>query len=119
MRFGSCKIAVACLVVGAALTGCVVAPAPGYYRAGVVVSNVEPPPPQYEVVGVAPVPGYIWIGGAWFWEGGRYAWRPGHWEAPRPGYRWVPHTWRREGDRWHMEGGRWEGERREERREER
>jgi WXXGXW repeat (2 copies) len=113
------KITVACLLLGGALSGCVVAPAPGYYRAGVVVSEVEPPPPRYEVVGVAPSPGYIWIGGAWFWEGGRYAWHPGRWEAPRPGYRWVPHTWRREGNRWQMDGGRWEHEGREEHREER
>src|SRR5437588_2832579 len=67
-------------------------------------------PPRYEVVGVAPAPGYLWISGAWLWERGRYAWHPGRWEAPRPGYRWVPHAWRREGNRWHMEGGRWERE---------
>src|ERR1700719_3853865 len=99
------KVAVASLLLSAALSGCIVAPAPGYYG-DVAVTEVAPPPPQYEVVGVAPTPGYIWIGGAWFWEGGRHVWHPG---------RWVPHTWRREGARWHMQGGRWEREGRERR----
>ena len=115
MKYISVSLALVGPLLGAALvSGCVVAPAPGYYRAGVVVTEVEPPPPRYEVVGVAPAPGYLWIGGAWLWESGRYAWHPGRWEAPRPGYRWVPHAWRREGNRWHMEGGRWEREEREE-----
>jgi len=108
------RLAVASVLVSAALSGCIVAPAPGYY-ADVAVTEVAPPPPQYEVVGVAPAPGYIWIGRAWFWEGGRHAWHPGHWDAPRPGYRWVPHTWRRDGNRWHMQGGRWERQQRERR----
>jgi len=103
MKLNSAKVAVASALLSAALSGCVVAPAPGYY-ADVAVTEVAPPPVQYEVVGVAPTPGYIWIGGAWFWEGGRYAWHPGHWEAPRPGYR--------------MQGGGWEREGREEHREE-
>jgi len=103
MKPNSATVAVASALLSAALSGCVVAPAPGYY-ADVAVTEVAPPPVQYEVVGVAPTPGYIWIGGAWFWEGGRYAWHPGHWEAPRPGYR--------------MQGGGWEREGREEHREE-
>jgi len=114
MSFNFARVAVASALFGAALSGCIVAPAPGYY-ADVAVTDVAPPASQYEVVGVAPNPGYIWIGGAWFWEGGRHVWHPGRWEAPRAGYRWVPHTWRREGDRWHMQGGRWEHEGREER----
>ena len=116
MKLNFAKVAVASALFGAALSGCIVAPAPGYY-ADVAVTDVAPPAPQYEVVGVAPSPGYIWIGGAWFWEGGRHAWHPGHWEAPRAGYRWVPHTWHQEGGRWHMQGGRWEHEGREQRQE--
>ncbi|TLY76741.1 MAG: hypothetical protein E6K43_01255 [Gammaproteobacteria bacterium] len=112
MKLSSVRVALAGALLSAALSGCIVAPAPGYY-ADVAVTEVAPPAPQYEVVGVAPAAGYIWIGGAWFWESGRYGWRPGRWEAPRPGYRWVPHTWRREGNRWHMQGGRWERGRRE------
>jgi hypothetical protein len=105
------RLAVASVLLSAALSGCIVAPAPGYYG-DVAVTDVAPPPPQYEAVGVAPAPGYIWIGGAWFWEGGRHVWHSGRWEAGRPGYRWVPHTWRRDGNRWHMQGGRWEREER-------
>ena len=62
---------------GALLGGCVVAPAPGYYGGGAVVT-VAPPAPQYEVVGVAPTPGFVWFGGYWNWVGGtsRVGWRP-------------------------------------------
>ena len=110
MKFTATKLLVAGVIASAVLSGCVVAPYPGY--ADVAVSYQEPPPVQYEVVGVAPSPGYLWIGGAWFWEGGRYAWHPGRWEAPRQGYHWVPHTWRRVGNSWHMQGGRWDHDRR-------
>ena len=93
-------------VVSASLLGaCVVAapPPPG----GPYVA-MAPPAPQVEVVGVAPAPGYFWIGGFWGWEGGRHVWFPGRWEAPRPGYRWVPHAWVREGGGYRMHEGHWE-----------
>jgi hypothetical protein len=111
--------AAACVLSAAALSGCVVTPVG---VEGEVVAYQPPPPVRYEVIGVAPAPGYFWIGGAWFWEGGRYDWRPGHWEAPREGYRWVAHGWRRSGNSWRMQPGHWEehrGGRREERREDR
>jgi hypothetical protein len=55
---------------------------------------VAPPPPQVEVVGVAPGPGYIWLGGYWNWEGGRHVWVPGRWDVPPRGYHtWVAHRW--------------------------
>jgi hypothetical protein len=73
------------------LAGCVVAPAPRYYGDATVM--VAPPPPQVEIVGVAPAPGYVWIGGYWNWVGGRHEWVGGRWEAGRPGYHWVPHRW--------------------------
>jgi hypothetical protein len=105
MRLSFLRIALTGVLLGAGLSGCIVAPVPA---SGDVVAYEAPPAPQYEVVGVAPAPGYFWIGGAWFWEGGRYAWHPGHWEAPRAGYRWVPHTWTRGGRGWHMHPGHWE-----------
>jgi YXWGXW repeat-containing protein len=80
MKLSSVKILLAGALLGAALSGCIVAPAPAYEGEAVYQA---PPPVQYEAVGVAPSPGYFWIGGAWFWEGGRYGWHPGHWEAPR------------------------------------
>ena len=95
----------------ASLGGCVVAPTRPYPVApGYVVA--PPPPVQNEVIGVAPAPGWFWIGGFWGWGGGRYAWHPGHWEAPRPGYRWVPHTWQRGREGWHSHEGHWEHDRR-------
>lgn len=96
------------------LAGCVVAPvpppqygyvAPGY---GYDVATLPPPPPRYEVVGVAPYPGAIWIAGYWGWADGRYVWNRGYWHAPRPGYHWVPYRWAPHGNVWRGEGGRWE-----------
>jgi hypothetical protein len=86
------KVAMAALALASVmLAGCVVAPAPRYYGDATVM--VAPPPPQVEIVGVAPAPGYVWIGGYWNWVGGRHEWVAGRWEAGRPGYHWVPHRW--------------------------
>jgi hypothetical protein len=83
----------------ALMSGCVVAvrPAPVVYTqpaysepAGEVVVDSAPPPPQYEVIGVAPGPGYLWIGGYYHWLGGRWVWYRGHYELPpRAGAHWV------------------------------
>jgi hypothetical protein len=94
------------LLSGMALSGCVVVPDQGHYAGGVVM--VAPPPPRVEVVGVAPTPGYVWIGGYWNWVGGRHEWVPGRWEAGRPGRHWVAHAWVRQGDGWRMRPGHWE-----------
>ena len=91
------------LLMAAALSSCVVAdPYAGPY------TDVPPPPPRVEVYGVAPAPGWIWMGGYWGWVGGRHEWVPGHWAEPRPGYRWVPHTWVHERGGWHMHEGHWD-----------
>jgi hypothetical protein len=97
----------AAIVTGLSLTlsACVVYPARGYYVGPAVA--VAPPPPVVETYGVAPAPGYVWIGGYWSWVGGRHVWVGGHWDAARPGYRWEPHHWVRRGDGWHLAGGRW------------
>src|ERR1017187_5927515 len=51
------KVAMAALALASVtLAGCVVAPAPRYYGDATVM--VAPPPPQVEIVGVAPAPGY-------------------------------------------------------------
>ena len=109
-------LAAAALALAAALGGCVVAPAyprypsgPGYggYDDGVVTT--APPQPRYEVVGVAPYPGWLWIGGFWTWRANRHVWVDGHWEAPRRGYRWQPHRWEPAsgGRGWREAPGRW------------
>lgn len=110
MKLTFVKVAVAGALVGAVLSGCVVTARPVVPTVGVgveVVAPSAPPAPQVEVVGVAPAPGYFWIGGAYFWEGGRYVWRGGRWEAPRPGYHWVPHAWVYANGGWHMHAGHW------------
>jgi hypothetical protein len=82
MRIASAKIAIAGALLALTLAGCVVAPAePG----GAVVAYSAPPAVRYEAIGVAPTPGYFWVGGNWFWERGAYNWHPGYWQAPRPG----------------------------------
>ena len=94
------------VVITMALPACVVVPDQGHYAGGVVM--VAPPAPRVEVVGVAPYPGYVWIGGYWNWVGGRHEWVAGRWVAGRPGYHWVGHTWVRAGDGWRMHPGHWE-----------
>jgi hypothetical protein len=90
--------AAALVSVLALMSGCVVAvrPAPVVYSepmytqpAGEVVVDSDPPPPQYEVVGVAPGPGFIWVGGYWHWNG-RWVWYGGHYaRPPHPGAVWI------------------------------
>lgn len=89
------------------LGGCVVTPGPDpYYTGGVVMK--APPPQRVEIIGTAPYPGYIWIGGFWSWHNHRHEWVPGRWEAPRHGNHWVPHRWDRDGKYWRERRGHWE-----------
>jgi hypothetical protein len=96
----------AVLLLSATLGGCVVYPAgePEYYGAA---GPVAPPAPVVETYGVAPSPGFFWVGGYWNWAGGRHVWVGGHWEAPRAGYRWAPHHWVQRRDGWHLAPGHW------------
>jgi hypothetical protein len=108
MKITTVKIAIAGVVLGLALTGCVVTARPAVPVVGVgIVYSAPPPPPAEVVVGVAPSPGYFWVGGNYVWEGGRYVWHGGRWMAPHPGYRWVPHHWVEGGGGWHPEPGHW------------
>jgi hypothetical protein len=108
MNLNSLRLAASALVMSAALSACYVAPVgPGPAPGGEVVAYAEPPPVQYEAVGVAPYPGAFWIGGSWFWSGGRYVWHGGYWERPRPGYRWVQHGWVHGPRGWRETPGHW------------
>jgi hypothetical protein len=111
------------LVLGTAtaLGGCVVAPVgarrvyrgdrdrDGYGHDGYDddLVTIAPPEPRYEVIGVAPFVGALWIGGHWNWAGGRYAWAPGYWSRPRPGYRYESPRWNRHGRGWRQDRGGW------------
>jgi len=105
MRTGTFKALVGALLL-ATLTvgGCVVTARPAYVGETVMV---EPPPPQEEVIGVAPAAGYVWLGGYWNWVGGRHVWVAGHWGPGRPGYYWAPHHWVRAGGGWRLAEGHW------------
>jgi hypothetical protein len=108
MRLTSLKAGVAAAVLVATLSGCVVTARPAAVVVpGEVVTYSAPPPPRAEVIGVAPVPGYFWVGGHYRWEGGVYVWHPGVWTAPRPGYHWVAHEWHPVGNTWHYSPGHW------------
>jgi hypothetical protein len=98
-------LATATLLGGCVVRGSVAVPEPVVYVGGTV--SVAPPPPQVEVIGVPPQPGYVWLGGYWNWAGGRHVWVGGHWEAPRAGYRWVPHEWVHAGGGWRLRQGHW------------
>jgi hypothetical protein len=96
----------ALLALLAATSGCVVAvrPAPvgvAYVaEPGEVVVDAAPPEPIVEVVGVAPGPGYFWVGGYYHWYGNRWGWVRGHYELPpRHGAVWI-------GPRYEVRGGR-------------
>jgi hypothetical protein len=102
------------------LSACVVAPYPRYRQAYVAQpvavdpqnevlaeTDVAPPPPQVEVIPVAPFVGAVWIGGYWGWQGGRHVWYGGRWEHPRAGYIWHPHAWVAVGGHWRLRAGYW------------
>jgi hypothetical protein len=80
--------------------------APAMVETGPVIT-VAPPPPQVEVITVAPGPGFFWIGGYWNWVGGRHVWMGGHWEAHRPGYFYAPGHWVQHSNGWAFASGRW------------
>ncbi len=102
--FGTLLIAASVATVFG-LTGCVVEPIRPRFVGEVV--TVAPPPAQVELIGVAPAPGYVWMGGYWSWVGGRHVWVAGHWDAPRPGFYWEPHAWVHTGSGWHLREGHW------------
>jgi hypothetical protein len=73
-----------------------------------VVVQEAPPSPQVEVVGVAPSPLHVWIGGFWAWHG-RWVWEPGRWELrPRGRVAWVAGHWDRHLNGWVWVPGHWE-----------
>ena len=70
--------------------------------------GAAPPPDQVEVVGIAPYPGEVWIGGYWSWSYGRYVWVPGYWaRRPWPRAVWAPGRWRKVRRGWRWTPGRW------------
>jgi hypothetical protein len=76
--------------------------------AQVVVRVAPPPPARVGVVGVAPGPGYVWVGGYQRWNGHAYVWVAGRWvRPPRPGVVWVSPRWVHTGGGWVFHKGYW------------
>ena len=113
-RYGLLIIAVggiAALGAGCVERQVVYVPAqPGATTTGPAVAEQAPPPPQVEVVPVAPGPDYVWlpgywsigVGGSWVWIGGHYGLPPrphaigvgGHWGRRGRDYVWIGGHWR-------------------------
>lgn len=107
----ACPAALLVLAAALSLSACTLATTGQVHyphgSAAVVVAPMAPPPPQREIITLAPGPGYVWIDGYWVWEYNRYAWRPGYWAAQRRGHAWVPPRWHRGRGGWHHEEGYW------------
>jgi len=117
-RSRALRTAFAATTLGALITltsGCVVAvrPAPPpppvaevYTAPSEVIVTQEPPQPYTEVIGVAPGPGFFWVGGYWHWYGNRWVWYRGHYaRPPHPGSVWVgPRYMYRGGSRIYVRG---------------
>lgn len=104
------RIAAFALLVAIGSGGLVMStPAPGRAEVEVnfVFAPIAPPVAPVEVIGIAPRPGYIWIGGHYVWRG-RWVWVPGYWSRPPVGYAvWVPGHWDRRPGGWIWVEGHW------------
>jgi hypothetical protein len=74
-----------------------------------IVVGEEPPPPREEVVvGVAPSPDHVWVGGYWTYHHSNWFWVRGQWAvSPRPRAHWIAGHWDRHPRGWIWVGGRW------------
>ena len=73
-----------------------------------VIRIAPPPPVRVGVVGVAPGPGYVWVGGYHRWTGNGYVWVAGRWvRPPRPGVIWVQPRYIHTGNTWVFHKGYW------------
>ncbi len=109
-------LALAALPGGFTLSSCIVEPYPTHEvmiegsgrRDEIYVQEASPPPREEVVVGVAPSPSYIWVGGYWDWHRSNWYWVSGRWVArPRPQAVWVPGRWDRHPNGHVWISGRW------------
>ena len=75
---------------------------------GPVIVHRTPPPPQTEVITVAPSPRHVWVPGYWTWRDDDWVWQSGYWESrPSPEARWVPGQWIATSNGWRWQDGEW------------
>ena len=69
----------------------------------------EPPPPRAEViVGTAPSPDYVWVGGYWGRYRNNWHWVHGRWAPrPHPNAAWVDGRWDRGSRGYQWRNGHW------------
>jgi WXXGXW repeat (2 copies) len=80
----------------------------GIGAAQTVIRVAPPAPVRVGVVGVAPAPGYVWVGGYQRWTGSGYVWVAGKWvRPPRVGVVWVSPRYVRSGNGWVFHKGYW------------
>ena len=73
-----------------------------------VIVRDAPPPPQTEVITVAPSSRHVWVPGYWTWRDDDWVWRSGYWESrPYPDALWVPGQWVATANGWRWQDGRW------------
>jgi YXWGXW repeat-containing protein len=81
-----------------------------YGASGALYVQTAPPPMQYEVVTVAPGPGFVWVSGYWEWSGVQYVWVSGRWQRPPSGYTvWYAPRYERRNSGWYYQRGHWGG----------
>ena len=75
---------------------------PGVPPDQLVEVDVAPPPPQAEVIPVAPSASHVWLPGYWNWNPGmrRHVWVAGHYAMRQHGAVWQNAQWVRFGPRW-------------------
>ena len=81
----------------------------GLIGAAQTAIRIAPPPPvRVGVVGVAPGPGYVRVGGYQRWNGRGYVWVAGHWvRPPRVGVVWVSPRYVHTNGGWVFRKGYW------------
>jgi hypothetical protein len=59
-----------------------------------VLAPVPPPPRVAELHSPPPLPGAVWLAGAWYWQDETWRWHPGQWTLPpQPGLAWQAPNW--------------------------
>lgn len=73
-----------------------------------VIAPLAPPPMRVELTPPPPMPGAVWLAGAWYWDGRIWLWHPGQWTLPpQPGLMWQPPTWTVDGRGVRLVPGSW------------